>query len=104
MAALDISGVPGSLQVKLRTRGRVPAYTLRGYKLRAIVFGDGEIPIERLEAPLPDLAPGAQTTLPITFREKAPARIQLDVLRPTGSRLTGTFGKRRTRCEESRYP
>ena len=82
--ALDISGGPEGFEIRLRTRNSVPAYTLRSYKLRAIVFGDGEIPIERVELPLPDLAPGAQKTVSVTIGEKAPVRVQFDMLRPTG--------------------
>jgi beta-galactosidase len=82
--ALVISRAVGGLEIKVRARDSVPAYTLRGYKLRAIVFGNGEIPIERVELQLPDLEPGAQTTLPLTISEKAVERVQLDVLRPTG--------------------
>jgi beta-galactosidase len=81
---LEVLGLPSALQVVLRTRDHAPAYTLRGYKLRAIVFGFGDIPLERIEASLPDLAPGARTTVPVAFSEKWPVRIQFDVLRPTG--------------------
>jgi beta-glucuronidase len=81
---LEISGVPGALRARLRARRHVPAYTLRGYKLRAVVYGFGEIPVERVEAALPDLAPGDQTTIAVAFSEKAPIRVQFDVLRPTG--------------------
>jgi beta-glucuronidase len=81
---LEISGVPGALRATLRARRQVPAYALRGYRLRAVVFGFGEIPVERVEAALPDLAPGDQTTVAVAFSEKAPIRVQFDVLRPTG--------------------
>ena len=81
---LQISGATGALRATLRARRHVPAYTLRGYKLRAVVFGFGEIPVERVETELRDLPPGDQITVAIGFSEKAPVRVQFDVLRPTG--------------------
>jgi beta-glucuronidase len=75
----------GKLAVRLKTRATVPAYTLSGYKLRAVVFGYGEIPVERIEFPLPDLKPGQETSAEIAFHEPKPVRITLDVLRPSGT-------------------
>jgi beta-glucuronidase len=71
-------------RVRLKTRATVPAYTLRGYKLRAVVYGYGDIPVERVEAPLPDLPPGAEHSVELALRETKPVRITVDVLRPTG--------------------
>jgi beta-galactosidase len=82
--SLDVTGLPAKLQVTLRTRDLVPCYTLTGYKLRAVIFGFGDIPIERLELALPRLAPGEQFTAAVALNEKAPMRIQFDVMRPTG--------------------
>jgi beta-galactosidase len=81
---LEVSGKPGELSVTIRARQTVPSYTLRGYTLRAIVYGYGEIPLERPEAALPVLVPGQEATLRIQFQEKLPLRVQLDLLRPTG--------------------
>ena len=81
---LEVSGKPGDLSVRIRTRQTVPSYTLRGYTLRAIVYGYGEIPLERPEAALPELAPGQEATLRIRFQERLPLHVQLDLLRPTG--------------------
>jgi beta-galactosidase len=83
--SLDVGGVPGTLNVTLRTRDAVPSYTLRGYKVRAIVYGYGGIPLERPEVALPDLGPGQQALVDVHFTEKAPVRVRIDVLRPTGS-------------------
>ncbi len=82
--SIDVAGVPGQLRVTVRTREAVPSYTLRGYSVRAIVYGFGEIPLERPEAALPDLSPGQQAAVEIRFKEKTPVRVQIDVMRPTG--------------------
>ena len=83
--SLSAIGKPGELQVQVKARGVVPAYTLRGYRLRAVAYGFGDIPVERFEALLPDLAPGEQAALTVKFAENRPARVTLDVLRPAGS-------------------
>ena len=82
--SLEVSGKPGQLQVKLRARRTLPAYTMRGYTVRAVVYGYGAIPVERSEAALPALAPGEEATLRLEFQEKAPVRVAVDLLRPTG--------------------
>jgi hypothetical protein len=79
-----VAGKAAELKVELRTRSAIPAYTLRGYKLRAVAYGFGEIPVERFEAPLPDLAPGRQASVTVKLNESRAVRIVLDVLRPAG--------------------
>lgn len=79
----EVAGSPGALRARIRTRGTVPSYTLRGYRLRGIVFGPGDIPLELIEAPVPDLAPGQEITVPVAFQQKSPLRVQFDILRPT---------------------
>jgi hypothetical protein len=74
---------PAKLSVMVRTRRSVPCYRLRGYTVRAVVYGSGEIPMERVEAALPMLEPGRETTVTMHIREKAPVRAQIDSLRPT---------------------
>jgi hypothetical protein len=49
-----------------------------------VVYGDGAIPVERVEAALPVLEPGQEATVRIQFQEKTPARVQVDLMRPTG--------------------
>jgi beta-glucuronidase len=72
-------------RLRLRTRATLPAYTLRGYKLRGILYGQGDIPVEALESGVPDLAPGQSADLPLKFRATdVPIRIRFDVMRPTG--------------------
>ena len=84
VAALTLSGTASSMTAVVTTRGTLPAHTLRGYKLRWIVYGFGDLPMEQGEAPLPELAPGKSATLHFSAQEKAPHRIRVDVVRPTG--------------------
>ena len=81
----NVSGKPGELKVQLKTRTGVPSYTLRGYTLKTVVYGFGDIPVERHEIALPDLEPGGRTSVAVTLAEALPVRVKLDVLRPTGS-------------------
>jgi beta-glucuronidase len=83
--SLNASGKATELTVQVKARTAVPAYTLRGYKLRAVSYGFGDIPVERFEALLPDLAPGEQSTITVKLTESRPVRVALDVLRPLGS-------------------
>jgi len=62
----------------------LPAYTLEGYTLRCIVYGFGDLPVEQLLVTLPKLAPGEGIIQEVDFEEKAPKRIRVDLLRPTG--------------------
>ncbi|MFB3829206.1 MAG: glycoside hydrolase family 2 protein [Bryobacteraceae bacterium] len=74
----------GAAHVTVRARAGMPAYTLEGYRVRAVAYGQGNLPMEQCEVPLPRLAPGGQAALRIPIREKAPARVRVDVVRPTG--------------------
>jgi len=85
VVSLEAIAKVGELKVRIRTRGTVPAYAIRGYKLRALTYGLGDVPVERFEAALPDLGPGEQTSVTVRFSEKQPVQVTLDVLRPTGS-------------------
>jgi len=70
-------------QVLIRTRRDLPVYTLRGYKLRGLFFGKGNIPLERQEMELTDGEPGSETKLELAFTQsEAPIHVQIDVLRP----------------------
>jgi len=84
IAELRIEGRPTAFKITVRTRPHVPAYTLRGYRLRGAYFGYGQIPIEQQEAALPELKPGSEAALEIHFADAQPEKIQFDVLRPTG--------------------
>lgn len=84
IASIQVEGQPKDLKLTVRARKHVPGYTLRGYKLRGIYYGYGEIPIERKEIALPDLSPGQEAALSMGFTESTPLRIEFDLLRPTG--------------------
>jgi beta-glucuronidase len=74
----------GKRSVVVRARKDIPAYTLRGYKLRWIAYGDGDIPVEQGETPLPDLRPGDEAEVSFDVRSAQPRRVVIDVMRPTG--------------------
>jgi beta-glucuronidase len=82
--SLTIENHANIFQLRLKTRQDVPAYTLRGYKLRGIFYGAGEIPVEGQEVELPEVASGTETTVTLTFSQSGvPLHIKFDVLRPT---------------------
>ena len=71
--------------ILIRTRGDLPMYTLRGYRLRGLFFGQGNVPVERQEVEMPDAAPGSETKLEVAFSQsESPMHLQFDVMRPTG--------------------
>ncbi len=47
--SLTVEHEQNKFRVLIRTRGDLPRYTLRGYKLRGLFFGQGNIPVERQE-------------------------------------------------------
>jgi beta-glucuronidase len=74
-----------SFQLRLQTRHDFPRYILRGYKLRGIFYGEGDVPIERQEVELPEIIPGGEITVDLAFSQTgAPRHVTFDVLRPTG--------------------
>jgi beta-glucuronidase len=89
---LQLKAEGNSLTATVVTRKTLPAYTLEGYALRWIVYAHGDLPMEQHEVPLPRLAPGQTAGVPLAFQEKNPARIRVDVMRPTGfSALTAFY-------------
>jgi beta-galactosidase len=70
--------------IRVRARKTAPAYTLDGYKLRAVLHGYSEIPLDRYEAPLPRLAPADEAKVSIQWKEKELVRVAFDVQRLTG--------------------
>jgi beta-galactosidase len=74
-----------AFQLRLRTRHDLPMYTLRGYRLRGIFYGEGNIPVERQEVELPEIAFGTEITVDLTFSQSnVPLHVTFEVLRPTG--------------------
>jgi beta-galactosidase len=83
--SLTVENQLNAFQLRLKTRRDIPMYTLRGYKLRGIFYGEGDIPVERQEVELPDIAPGAETTFDMKFSQSdVPLHVNFDVLRPAG--------------------
>jgi len=82
--SLTVRKEGGARRVVVRTRPDIPSYTLRGYKLRLTVFGNGGIPLERHESSLPDLEPGRELELLLEVQEKDARQLRVDLVRPTG--------------------
>ena len=83
--SLTVENHLNNFQLRLKTRRDVPMYKLRGYKLRGTFYGAGEIPLERQEVELPEIAAGAESTAALTFSQASvPLLVKFDVLRPTG--------------------
>ena len=68
---LAVEGAGKEFTIRVRTRKTVPAYTLEGYKLQAVLYGYSEIPLERYEAPLPRLAPGDEAKVSVQWKERS---------------------------------
>jgi len=66
--SLAIDNRGNNFHVQVKTRGDFPRYTLKSYRLRAIFYGEGDIPVEQQEVELPEIAPGGQASIEITFR------------------------------------
>jgi beta-galactosidase len=81
---LKCRGTPNSFTIQLSTRSAVPAYALTGYKLRGVLYGYGNIPLEQQESDLPALKPGQAASIKLQFKEQGAIRVEFDVLRPTG--------------------
>jgi beta-galactosidase len=70
-------------RVLLQTRRRTPMYILHGYRLRGVLYGKGDIPVEQQETELAATAPGAEAQVELKFTEtETPLRVRFDVLRP----------------------
>jgi hypothetical protein len=72
------------VSITVAARKTVPAYTLRGYKVRGVLYGRGAIPLERAEAELPALKPGEHATVYLAFQDKAPSRFSSTFCARTG--------------------
>jgi beta-galactosidase len=83
--SLSLENHLNTFQVILRTRGDLPMYTLRGYKLCSTFYGQGDIPVELQEVEIPELPPADSARLEMKFTQsEVPSCIRFDVLRPTG--------------------
>jgi beta-glucuronidase len=84
IAALETARERGALRAVVRTRRDIPAYVLEGYTLRWTAYGNGDIPLERGEAPLPRLAPGEQAEARLALKDPGRRKVLIEVVRPTG--------------------
>jgi len=83
--SLSAENHENTFHLQLKTRHDVPMYTLRGYKLRGIFYGEGDVPVERQEVELPEIVSGGEISVDLTFSQSGvPLRVTFDVLRPTG--------------------
>ncbi len=73
-----------TLKIAGRVRDTVPAYTLRGYVLEAVVYGQGNIAVERQRFQLPDLPPGTAIDHAFTLTAKDTHDVRVELRRPTG--------------------
>ncbi|MGA7858932.1 MAG: glycoside hydrolase family 2 TIM barrel-domain containing protein [Terracidiphilus sp.] len=79
---LELTG--DEIQLHIVTRKVLPAYTLRGYRVRWLFHGYDDVPVEgRIDA-LPALMPGSETTLAAKIPAGNPTRVVVDLLRPGG--------------------
>jgi beta-galactosidase len=84
LESLEIENQLNTFRLRLKTRSSLPMYTLRAYRLRGIFYGQGDIPVEQQEMDLPEVAPGGQIDVELTFDQSgAPLHVQFDVLRST---------------------
>jgi beta-glucuronidase len=83
IASLSVQNHLNVFRLLLRTRPDLPGYTLRGYRLRGVFYGEGDIPVEQQEAELLETAPGAEARVELTFGQSVvPLHVRFDVLRP----------------------
>src|SRR4029077_19454378 len=83
--SLSVDNNLNTFHLRLRARRDIPMYSLRGYKLRGIFYGDGQVPIERQEVELPEITAGTEVAIDLAFKQLGvPLSVKFDVLRPTG--------------------
>jgi beta-glucuronidase len=73
-----------TLRIVGHVRDTVPAYTLRGYTLEAVVYGQGNIAVERQRFLLPDLPPGVDIEHTFTLAARDTRETRVEIRRPTG--------------------
>lgn len=81
--SLTITNQLNAFHLLVKTRATLPSYTLRGYKLRGVFYGQGEIPVALQEVSLPELMPGKTTETNLIFAQaEVPRRVHFEVVRP----------------------
>jgi beta-galactosidase len=85
LESLAVENTLNAFRLRIQSRHDVPMYTLRGYKLRGIFYGQDDIPVEQREVELPSVAAGAEISVSLAFNQSTvPRCVKFDVLRPTG--------------------
>jgi beta-galactosidase len=75
---------PGRFVLKIVLRHTLPAYTLRGYRVRWVAYGYDDLPMEGRIDDLASIEPGGHVELSASFAESDATRVVADILRPTG--------------------
>jgi beta-glucuronidase len=84
IGSLSVENHLNAFRLLVRTRHDTPMYTLRGYRLRGVLYGEGDIPVEKQEADLPEIAPDGEAQVELTFGESVvPLHVKFDVFRPS---------------------
>jgi beta-glucuronidase len=83
--SFTVENQTNTFRLRLKTRSDLPSYTIRGYKLRGIFYGQGNIPIEQREAALPELTGGEEIAVSLVFSaSETPQTVKFDVIRAAG--------------------
>jgi beta-galactosidase len=82
--SLTVKNRDNEFHLAVTTRATLPSYTLRGYKVQGVFYGQGDIPVELKEVDIPELAPGKDAEVVLSFTQPAPPRrVRFEVIRPT---------------------
>ena len=71
-------------ELEIRTRTRLPGYSLRGFSLRRVTFGYDDLPMSGHVTPLPTIPPGVSQTFEVRFDQEEIRRMVVHIMRPTG--------------------
>lgn len=74
----------GSYTLRIASRNALPSYTLCNYRVRWIVFGYDDLPMDGRIDELKNLEPGSTITLTASFPRATVRRMVVDVLSPIG--------------------
>ena len=81
---------PTDFLLRLASRKTLPAYTLRGYRVRWVAYGYDNLPMEGRLDDLPAVEPGGSISLSASFSQLDLKRVEADILRPTGHSVAST--------------
>jgi beta-galactosidase len=81
---LDLKKSSSGYHLFITSRKTLPAYALKRYRLRWVLYGYDDLPMEGRMEELATLLPGMSVMLTATFNQTKPKRIVVDILRPTG--------------------